>query len=252
MRLTPGGGAPHIPERPLRGQGAHPPGACGHARARAHTLPQHTRSRSRRRSRKEARSESEQPLVKEKDMHRQLGNLCRWRRPGRAHAARPRQPGSGLAALAEASPPGAGPSYGWRGSAATRASSSTPPPARTALPGGSQERQDLQWSWRRWPWQEPVSRRGTLPSDRPGAPRAIWLMRTAPRQRPWGLGSPLPHPSLPEPAFPARQQRQVSGVWIVFHPWGLGGKSEDRKAVAHVVCSAVPAPPPPEAPRGPS
>lgn len=60
----------------------------GHRRPSPPPLHAHTRSRSRRRSRKEARSESEQPLVKEKDMHRQLGNLCRWRRAGRARARR--------------------------------------------------------------------------------------------------------------------------------------------------------------------
>ena len=68
--------------------------SAGSARAQAPPPPApphaHTRSRSRRWSRKEARSESEQPLVKEKDMHRQLGNLRRWRRAGRAR----RIPGS--------------------------------------------------------------------------------------------------------------------------------------------------------------
>lgn len=42
------------------------------------------RPRSGQSSREEPRSESEQPLVKESDMHRQLGNVRRWRRAGHA------------------------------------------------------------------------------------------------------------------------------------------------------------------------
>lgn len=60
----------------------------GPGRERGESAGTHTRARARspQRSRKEPRSESEQPLVKERDMHRQLGNLRRWRRAGHAPA----------------------------------------------------------------------------------------------------------------------------------------------------------------------
>lgn len=98
-RQAAGPGSPHPP----RAAGARPPGACG--RAHAHT---HARSRRRQRRRKEPRSESEQPLVKEKDMHRQLGNLCRWQRAGQAghrHAARSQQLVCARRPPAEKTPP---------------------------------------------------------------------------------------------------------------------------------------------------
>lgn len=50
---------------------------------------------------------------------------------------------------------------------------------------------------------------------------------------------------------PRRCRARFLAVWIVFHPWGLGGKREDGSWLP-TWCSAFPSPPPPEAPQGPS
>lgn len=68
-------------------------------------------------------------------------------------------------------------------------------------------------------------------------------------------------PQEPPPLFlpfqnqlfqPCRCRARSLAVWIVFHPWGLGGKEERQGSWLSAWCSAFPSTPPPEAPQGPS
>lgn len=74
------------------------------------------------------------------------------------------------------------------------------------------------------------------------------LMGRAPWQQPWGLARPpSPNLSCPEPAFPAHPHCQGSDWWGLFStPGAWVGRVKTEKLVA------IPSPPPPEAPPGPS